>query len=35
MPESILQIFPFYIKLQIITYENSEKGDLLLNIDPH
>ena len=34
MPESILQIFPFYIKLQIITYENSEKGDLLLNIDP-
>ena len=30
--ESIFRILPFYIKLQTITYENSEKGDLLLNI---
>ena len=26
------QIFPFYMKLQTITHENSEKSDLLLNI---
>ena len=32
---SKIQIFPFYIKLQIITCENSEKGDLWLNIDAH
>ena len=33
--ESVFQIFLFYIKLHTITYENSEKDDLLLNIDPH